>query len=61
MEMRDICPLNDTGELLVDLAPEQCWEIGPFEERLMRLQYAADGGEMRRVALRTLFRTTDAV
>jgi len=61
VEMRDICPLNDTGEPIVNLAPEKCWEIGPFEERLMRLQYAADGGEMRRVALRTLFRTTDAV
>jgi uncharacterized protein len=57
VEMRDICPLNDTGEPIVNLAPENCWEIGPFEERLMRLQYATDGGEMRRVALRALMRS----
>ena len=56
VEMRDICPLNDTGEPIVNLAPEKCWEIGPFEERLARLQFAADAGEMRRVALRTLIK-----
>jgi len=28
VEMRDICPLNDTGEPIVNLAPEKCWEIG---------------------------------
>ena len=61
VEMRDICPLNDSGEPIVNLASENCWEIGPFEERLARLQYAADGGEMRRVALRALFRTADAI
>jgi Fe-S-cluster containining protein len=57
VEIRDICPLNDTGELIENLAPEKCWEIGPFEERLARLQFAADGGEMRRVALRTLIKS----
>ena len=57
LEMRDICPLNDIGETIVNLVPEKCWEIGPFEEQLMRLQYAADGGEMRRVALRSLMRS----
>ena len=55
VEMRDICPLNDKGEPIETLDEEACWSIGPFEERLARLQAAADGGEMRRAALRELF------
>lgn len=56
VEMRDICPLNDTGTPIEDLPPEACWEIGPFEERLAGLQFAALGGKGERVALRKLFK-----
>ena len=55
VEGRDICPLNDAEPWVVDapiewLEPEQCWTIGPVEERLAALQ-----GDGRRVALRDLF------
>lgn len=53
--MRDICPLNGPGEPIENLPKDSCWEIGPFEERLARLQLAIDSGEMRRVKLRDLF------
>jgi len=49
-EARDICPLNEAGPPLEELAAEECWSIGPFEERLAREQ---NNGE--RVALRSLF------
>jgi hypothetical protein len=56
VEMRDICPLNDHGEPVETLPAEACWSIGPFEHRLARLQMAADAGELRRIALRAMFR-----
>jgi len=56
VEMRDICPLNSRGQLVEDLSAEACWMIGPFEDRLARLQIAADRGELRRIALRAMFR-----
>ncbi|MFO0737844.1 MAG: YkgJ family cysteine cluster protein [Labilithrix sp.] len=54
-EARDICPLNASPAAepltpLEELPPEECWSIGPFEERLAREQN--DGA---RVALRSLF------
>lgn len=52
-ELRDICPLNDPGTPVEELAPEECWTIGPFEERLALADIAFDGGG--RVALRSLF------
>ena len=55
VELRDICPLNDSGPPLEGMPAEECWSIGPFEERLARLQALADGGELRRVELRSLF------
>ena len=54
VEMRDICPLNDAGEPIEELPEEICWTIGPFEEQLAQLQYAADKS-MPRIALRDLF------
>ena len=57
VEMRDICPLNEKGAPVVELAPEECWTIGPFEERLAELQHHHSGAAMTRVRLRTLFRT----
>ena len=56
VERRDICPLNEAGEPVEALPASECWTLGPVEERLRRLQQAADGGADRRVALRTLFR-----
>ena len=54
-EYRDICVLNDEAEPIETLAEEECWTIGPVEERLATLQEAVDGGKMRRVRLRDLF------
>jgi hypothetical protein len=53
--MRDICPLNEESKPIEELPDEECWTIGPFEEKLGRLQSSADGGKMTRVLLRDLF------
>ena len=53
-ELRDICPLNEAGDPVETLPADACWTIGPFEERLRRLQLAA-GGRLTRVRLRDLF------
>ena len=55
MERRDICPLNEAGEPLEALRPDDCWTLGPVEDRLRRIQEARDGGAGRRVTLRSLF------
>jgi len=56
IESRDICPKNvDGGPPLEELAPDECWTLGPFEQRLADRQHVADGGRGLRVALRTLF------
>lgn len=55
VERRDICPENEQGEPLGRLPKDDCWALGPVEERLRRLQEQVDGGEGRRVALRALF------
>ena len=55
VESRDICELNLEGAPLDALDEEDCFQLGHVEEQLMALQAAADGGEMRRVALRDLF------
>ena len=56
VEARDICPLNvDGGPPLEELGAEECWTIGPFEERLGARQALVDGGEGQRVPLRSLF------
>lgn len=54
-EMRDICPLNEHGEPVVELPAEQCWTIGRFEGQLALLQYRFGHGSMDRVPLRDLF------
>jgi hypothetical protein len=55
-ELRDICPLNaDDGPPVETLAADECWTIGPFEDRLARLQVTLDAGQGRRVRLRDLF------
>lgn len=55
VEYRDICPLNDEGNSIVDLDAEACFTLGPFEQRLRRLQTRA-AGDLRRTALRDLFK-----
>ncbi len=55
-ELRDICPLNEAGPPIEELPAEECWTLGPAEESLARLQAAHDGGQARRVALRSLFK-----
>jgi hypothetical protein len=55
-EVRDVCPLNaEGGPALEELAAEECWTLGPFEERLGARQASVDGGEGLRVPLRSLF------
>jgi Fe-S-cluster containining protein len=55
VEKRDICPLNDEGSPIEELRKEECWSLGPYEQRLAGLQGRADGGERRRVPLRELW------
>ncbi|HEX8154026.1 MAG TPA: YkgJ family cysteine cluster protein [Thermoanaerobaculia bacterium] len=52
-EYRDVCELNEIA--VETLAADDCWTLGPIEERLARLQ-----GDGRRVALRELFPTRGA-
>jgi uncharacterized protein len=54
-EARDICEKNLPGEPLEALPVEACWTLGPVEARLAAAQRSIDGGEGRRVALRSLF------
>ena len=58
VELRDICPINEEplGQVLTQLAPEQCWQLGEFEGRLASLQAETQGGfELAREALREMF------
>ncbi len=41
VELRDICPFNEAGEPIEELPAEDCWTLGPFEERLAGLRPAA--------------------
>jgi len=58
VEMRDICPINDSVEAPVERIPEgDCWTLGPYEFRLSRSQVAYRGAPPRRLQLRSLFTT----
>jgi uncharacterized protein len=59
IEFRDICPLNDEGDVepIEELPEEECWSIGPMEERLAKLQLEFGAGKLTRVPLRSLFAT----
>jgi len=61
VERRDICPLNLEGPALEELGSEECWLLGPAEERLGAIEERFSGGERRRVALRLLFRKAHPV
>jgi|WetSurMetagenome_2_1015567.scaffolds.fasta_scaffold06450_4 uncharacterized protein len=60
-ELRDICPLNEAGPPVEALPSDACWEIGPVEARLAELQAGIEGGALRRISLRALFRPTNAL
>jgi hypothetical protein len=57
IEMRDICPLNETEVPIETLDVDACWTLGPVEARLALLQVAtsAPGAPPERVLLRELF------
>ncbi len=55
VELRDVCPQNDTAGPIEDIPVEDCWTIGPFEEFLAQLQATADNDLLKRVSLRSLF------
>jgi uncharacterized protein len=57
-EIRDVCPLNAAGTPLEELTSDECWTVGPIEERLGARQASVDAGEGRRVPLRSLFTGT---
>ncbi len=54
LEQRDVCELNLVDTPLESLTETNVWLIGPFEERLARLQQEAYGNQ-KRVPLRSLF------
>jgi Fe-S-cluster containining protein len=58
IELRDICPLNDEGDVepIEELPADECWTIGPIEERLAKLQLESASGTLTRIPLRSLFR-----
>jgi Fe-S-cluster containining protein len=53
-ELRDICPLNESGAPIEQLPESSCWTLGETEARLAELQRAF-GRDGERVALRALF------
>lgn len=57
-EMRDICPLNEEGEPIVNIKAEDCWTIGPFEEKLAIIQknFSDKPMGLNRIHLRQLFK-----
>ena len=57
VELRDICPLNESETPLDSLPDASCWLIGPTEGRLSELEASVGSG--KRVALRDLFQETD--
>ena len=55
VEMRDICHLNEAGPPLEEIDAAECWTLGPVEGALAQTQADVDGGQLRRVSLRSLF------
>lgn len=55
VELRDICHLNEAGEPLEALEPQECWRIGTAEDQLRKLEEQHSGAPKARVALRSLF------
>ena len=57
---RDICPVNDPGQPVETLPEDDCWKIGPVEEKLAAFQCESGAGKMKRVGLRELFGSYDS-
>lgn len=57
IELRDICELNEEGEVLTDMSEKKFFFTTPFENKLAEIQFKADVGNMKRVLLRDLFQT----
>lgn len=55
VERRDVCPRNEPGPAIETLPAADCWELGPAEARLARIEAERTGGALVRVALRELF------
>lgn len=53
LEYRDICPINEDTELL-ERDEQELWLIGPYEEKLQKIQTDLYG-TFERKSLRTLF------
>ncbi len=58
VEFRDICPLNASGTPVELLPDDQCWDIGPFEQKLADIQMQLRNGNLKRIRLRDLFQTS---
>lgn len=54
VEYRDICPLNEEGPPIEDLAVSECWTLGPYEAELGEIE--SRRAVPARVALRDLFK-----
>jgi Fe-S-cluster containining protein len=54
VELRDICPLNEAGEPIETLPADECWHLGPVEERLAELELRGPA-RTSRARLRDLF------
>jgi hypothetical protein len=59
-ELRDICPLNLEGPPLSEIPDDDCWLLGPFEERLESVARSFDCESPGRIRLRTLFRRSQS-
>lgn len=56
VEHRDICPLNETEQAIEALDAEECWTIGPVEDKLRELEEVFTQGQAKRINLRDLFK-----
>lgn len=54
LEYRDICPLNENDEDIVNLKENDCFEVEKYEEALAMLQLQHDNGKMKRIYLREM-------
>lgn len=54
-EMRDICPLNDESSPIENIDSEECWVIGPAEQKLFELECSFNDDSYKRIYLRDLF------
>ena len=53
---RDICPKNDDTLDIEALRENECWIIGPAEEKLSMMQYKKGKSKIKRIRLRDMFK-----